>query len=72
MFNTYRSRDDDNLTLITNSEQFPSHFDEKNWDLEADKANVTEDIANEVTQFGFILMRSNLPIGHRTTYGLMS
>lgn len=71
MFIAYRAKDDVNLTLITIFGQFPRHFEEKNWELEAVKADVTADIAEDVTQAGFLLIRSNRPVGERTTYGLM-
>ena len=71
MFTAYRSKDDPNLTRVSRAGEFPRHFDLENWIVEAETANVTPDIAKEVTQLGFILMQANLPIGHRTTYGLM-
>ena len=71
MFTAYRAKDDANLTLVTTSGQFPRHFNLENWIVETEKANVTADIAKEVEHLGFVLMQANLPIGQRTTYGLM-
>ncbi len=71
MFNVFRSKEDGLLSLVTNSDALPVIFNNDNWVIETKSAEVSSDIAHEVISFGFVLLRSNLPIGTRTTYGLM-
>ena len=67
------SKDDECLTLIVDSDgnSFPHPFKRQDWELIKFDGPLSVGIAKEIETYGFVTLRNNLPIGTRTTLGLM-